>query len=74
MAGGAVSYRRRVEGTPEQALALADVPRAVGGLGPLAVGFLPGRFGLARVLAGLMLVPMATLVTLKRRDLLPAAG
>ena len=46
------------------------MPRAVGGLGPLAVGLFPGRFGLARVLAGLMLVPIATLVTLKRRDLL----
>ena len=47
----------------------------VGGLGLLAVGFLPGAVRTARVLAGLILVPMATLVTLKGRDLLdPAAG
>ncbi len=58
---------RSLPGQSGLAVSLTSAASMVGGLGPVAIGFLAQRFGLAWALAGLMLVPVAMSFALKRR-------
>jgi MFS transporter, FSR family, fosmidomycin resistance protein len=49
------------------AVTLSSAAALAGGAGPLAVGFLAERFGLAWALAGLVLAPAGLLIGLRRR-------
>ena len=49
------------------AVTLSSAASLAGGAGPLAVGFLAERFGLAWALAGLALAPVGLLIGLRRR-------
>ncbi len=58
---------RSLPGQSGIAVSLTSAASLVGGVGPAAIGFLAERFGLAWALAGLILVPTAMVIALKRR-------
>jgi MFS transporter, FSR family, fosmidomycin resistance protein len=58
---------RSLPGQSGLAVSLTSAASMLGGLGPVAIGFLAQRFGLAWALAGLMLVPVGMSFALKRR-------
>jgi MFS transporter, FSR family, fosmidomycin resistance protein len=58
---------RSLPGQSGIAVSLTSAASVAGGLGPVAIGFLAQRFGLAWALAGLTFVPIVMIITLRRR-------